>query len=127
MPFFFIALYDDVLQLLPGTLKKQTFRVEDELYWENFEVFMANYDAFRTNLLIDYGEEQTTLSKLYPGALGRPETKNIVVKLKKLSVFHAQGRFPITSSIDKYNAKEIEWKKLGVSVINGQSVQFGDF
>ncbi|KAG0058606.1 hypothetical protein BGZ92_007126, partial [Podila epicladia] len=62
--------------------------------WGFLERVIAEYEALRTNLLIDDGREVATLGDIYQGALGRAETLDRTVKLKKLSVVTAAHRFP---------------------------------
>jgi hypothetical protein len=71
--------------------------------------FVANYDAFRTNLLIKRGKKSARLDKLYRGAYGTKSTLNIKVKLKELSVCCAKEQFPCTKLADKESPNSINW------------------
>ncbi|RGB42311.1 hypothetical protein C1646_662393 [Rhizophagus diaphanus] len=124
MPFFFICIYNDSLNIVNKELEK-VFQVQNDMYWQSWETFVANYDAFRTNLLIKRGKESARLSELYRGAYGTPPTLNIKVKLKELSVCYAGQQFPCKELTDK-ESNSIDWAKGGNVIINGASAEWGD-
>ncbi|POG66449.1 hypothetical protein GLOIN_2v1656427 [Rhizophagus irregularis DAOM 181602=DAOM 197198] len=71
------------------------------MYWQSWEIFVANYDAFRTNLLIKRGKKSARLGELYRGAHGTQTTLNIEVELKELTVCYAKEQLPCVKPMDK--------------------------
>ncbi|PKY51439.1 hypothetical protein RhiirA4_468482 [Rhizophagus irregularis] len=100
MPFFFICLYNDKLKIVDRELE-EVFPVQNEMYWQSWEIFVANYDAFRTNLLIKRGKKSARLGELYRGAHGTQTTLNIEVELKELTVCYAKEQLPCVKPMDK--------------------------
>ncbi|RGB22845.1 hypothetical protein C1646_677547 [Rhizophagus diaphanus] len=125
MPFYFICIYNDVLCIVNPTLVK-TFYV-DRMYWEEWEVFVAYHEAFRTNLAISMGKTTMTLRELYPNADELDVYFDMSVKLKPLRVCKANEQFPITNSLtEKSDGKKINWQSGDVVVINGSGAPFAD-
>ncbi|KAF9971211.1 hypothetical protein BGZ73_005894 [Actinomortierella ambigua] len=82
-------------------------------------------EALRTNLLIDGGRKEVTLRDIYKGALGRAETLDITVKLKRLSVVKATHQFPKMGGL--YIAgKEQDWRSGNIVVNNADGTSFAD-
>jgi hypothetical protein len=125
MPFFFIALYNDRLKIVSRQLE-EVFRVQNEMLWESWEIFVANYDAFRTNLLIKREKKSARLSELYCGAYGTQSTLDIEVELKELSVCSAKEQFPCNKLTDKKSSESIDWVKGENVIVNGASASWGD-
>jgi len=98
--------------------------------WQDWELFVAYYEAFRTNLLIERGKYTVRLEELYRGICGTEYVKNIEVRLKKLSVCQAQEQFPCLSDLtEKGSAKSIPWEEGEVVIVNGVngvSAKWGD-
>jgi hypothetical protein len=103
MPFFFICIYNDKLKVVNRELE-EVFRVQ------SWETFVANYDAFRTNLLIKRGKKSARLNELYRGAHGTQSTLNIEVELKELMKL-----------TDKESSNSIDWVKSENVIVNGTS------
>ncbi|RGB42522.1 hypothetical protein C1646_750848 [Rhizophagus diaphanus] len=118
MPFFFIALYNDRLKIVSRQLE-EVFWVQNEILWESWEIFVANYDAFRTNLLIKHKKKLAHLSELYCDAYGTQSTLNIEVELKELSVCSAKEQFPCNKLTDKKLSESIDWVKGENIIVNG--------
>ncbi|UZO28612.1 uncharacterized protein OCT59_022129 [Rhizophagus irregularis] len=110
MPFFFVCLYNDKLKIVEFSLE-ETFRVQNTMHWQDWELFVAQYEAFRTNLLMERGKRTVHLVELYHGVFGTVSTKNIEVRLKKLSVCQAQEQFPCLKLTEKGTAKSIPSRK----------------
>ncbi|GBB93766.1 hypothetical protein RclHR1_22280002 [Rhizophagus clarus] len=125
MPFFFICLYNDKLKIVDFNLE-ETFRVQNTMHWQDWELFVAHYEAFRTNLLMERGNRTVHLEELYRGVFGTVPAKNIEVRLKKLSVRQAQEQFPCSKLTEKGSAKSIPWEGGEVVVVNGASAEWGD-
>ncbi|POG79997.1 hypothetical protein GLOIN_2v414786 [Rhizophagus irregularis DAOM 181602=DAOM 197198] len=125
MPFFFVCLYNDKLKIVEFSLE-ETFRVQNTMHWQDWELFVAQYEAFRTNLLMERGKRTVHLVELYHGVFGTVSTKNIEVRLKKLSVCQAQEQFPCLKLTEKGTAKSIPWEEGEVVVVNGASAEWGD-
>ncbi|PKC73834.1 hypothetical protein RhiirA1_450737 [Rhizophagus irregularis] len=88
-------------------------------------IFVAIYDAFRTNLLIKCEKESARLNELYSGAYGTQSTLNIEVELKELSVCCARQQFPCVELTDK-KSNSIDWAKGENVIINGTSAKWTD-
>ncbi|GBC51889.2 hypothetical protein GLOIN_2v414785 [Rhizophagus irregularis DAOM 181602=DAOM 197198] len=125
MPFFFVCLYNDKLKIVEFSLE-ETFRVQNTMHWQDWELFVAQYEAFRTNLLMERGKRTVHLVELYHGVFGTVSTKNIEVRLKKLSVCQAQEQFPCLKLTEKGTAKSIPWEEGEVVVVNGASAEWRD-
>jgi hypothetical protein len=54
MPFYFICLYNEVLDLVDPQLIKKLF--EENIYWQEWEKFVTYHETFRTNLAIRLGK-----------------------------------------------------------------------
>ncbi|PKC60203.1 hypothetical protein RhiirA1_399369 [Rhizophagus irregularis] len=124
MPFFFICIYNDCLNIVNKDLEK-VFQVQNDMYWQSWETFVANYDAFRTNLLIKCGKESARLSELYRGTYGTQSTLDIEVELKELSVCCAKQQFPCVELTDK-KSNSIDWVKGENVIVNGTSALWED-
>ncbi|CAG8575804.1 3876_t:CDS:2 [Acaulospora morrowiae] len=122
MPFFFICLYNDKLKIIDFNLE-ETLRVQNSMHWE---LFVAYYDAFRTNLLVKRGKHTVRLGELYSGAYGTELAKNFEVRLKKVSVRRAQEQFPCLKLTEKDSAKPIPWEEGEDVIVNGGSAKWGD-
>ncbi|GBB83569.1 hypothetical protein RclHR1_10260012, partial [Rhizophagus clarus] len=125
MPFFFVCLYNDKLKIVDFSLE-ETFRVQNTMHWQDCELFVAHYEAFRTNLLMERGKRTVHLKELYRGVFGTVSAKNIEVRLKKLSVCQAQEQFPCLKLTEKGTTKSIPWEEGEVVVVNGASAKWGD-
>ncbi|GBB88719.1 hypothetical protein RclHR1_01530007 [Rhizophagus clarus] len=121
MPFYFICLYNDVLDIVDPQLTKMLF--EGNIYWQEWEKFVAYNEAFRTNLKIRLGKTHIKLQELYPCASELDEYFNYTVKLKELHVYESSEQFPTTTTelTNKSNGEKINWKSGNVVVINGKS------
>jgi hypothetical protein len=89
--------------------------------------FVANYDEFRTNLLIKLGRKSARLDELYRGAYGTQSILNIEVKLKELSVCYAKEQFSCKKLTDKESSNSIDWVKGENVIVNGASSAWGGF
>nr|CAG8493793.1 670_t:CDS:2 [Entrophospora candida] len=125
MPFFFLCIYNNILRIVQGPLEK-TFYINNIMYWQEWEQFVAHHEVFRTNLFIKRGIQTLHLQELYHGAYGKNSTLDIVVKLKELSVYQANEQFPSLKLTKKTDNQMIDWEEGNVLVINGKSAQFGD-
>ncbi|KAF9432465.1 hypothetical protein BGZ76_010776 [Entomortierella beljakovae] len=123
MPFFFICLYNDTLRVVDCKLE-DAFRIHYDMHWQDWELFVAHFEAFRNNLLIELGTRETTLSELYHNVKGTEATMSTVVHLQKLSVRRAREQFPSLILTDK-EGKPIEWDKGDSVIVNGASAPWG--
>ncbi|PKY54238.1 hypothetical protein RhiirA4_472922 [Rhizophagus irregularis] len=83
MPFFFVIFYNNILRITPIELG-ETFNVNYSMRWE---LFVAHYEAFISNMLIVCeNKSEATLKELYRGAHRKYVTLNKTVKLKHLNV-----------------------------------------
>ncbi|CAB4487556.1 unnamed protein product [Rhizophagus irregularis] len=125
MPFYFICLYNDVLCIVKPTLVRKFY--DERMYWEEWEVFVAYHEAFRTNLAIKMGKTTMTLRELYPNADELDVNFDMSVELKPLCVCKANEQFPHTNPLtEKHDGKIIDWQNGNVVVINGSSAPFAD-
>jgi len=124
LPFLFIYLYNKVLRIVDGSLA-ESFYPKRGTYWQAWEVFLAEFEAFRNNLLIHMGKETLQLRDIYRGAYGSEKTLNRHVKLFNLSVAQSRQQFPRTMLIFDDHGKLLDWKN-NVVVINGTSAPFSD-
>ena len=125
MPFLFVSIYNDILKIVDLELTK-AFQVQNTMYWQGWELFVAYYEAFRTNLLIKRGKNTVCLKELYRGVYETESVKNLEVKLKKLSVRQAVEQFPCPKLTEKDTAKPIPWEEGEVVIVNGASTKWGD-
>ncbi|KAF9936090.1 hypothetical protein BGZ65_002758 [Modicella reniformis] len=91
-----------------------------------WEQFVAYYEAFRNNLLIDLGCNTVKLSEVYPGAYGTSTTLGLEVKLQRLSVCQSQERFPRAKLTEKSAGETISWEKGEAVIVNGAGASWGD-
>jgi hypothetical protein len=126
MPFYFIYLYNEILDLVDPELTKKLFK--ENMYWQEWEKFVAYHEAFRTNLMMRLGKTQMKLQKLYPCASESDPYFDYTVKLKKLHVREASEQFPNKTMklTDKFTGEQINWKSGEAVVINGKSAQSAD-
>ncbi|PKY35440.1 hypothetical protein RhiirB3_533186 [Rhizophagus irregularis] len=125
MPFYFIYLYNDILCIVKPTLVHLFY--DERMYWEEWEVFVAYHEAFRTNLAIKMGKTTMTLRELYPNADKLDVDFDVSVELKPLRVCEANEQFPHTNPLtEKHDGKIIDWQSGNVVVINGSSAPFAD-
>ncbi|GJJ68054.1 hypothetical protein EMPS_00400 [Entomortierella parvispora] len=110
IPFFFLFRYNRVVEQVQSLLKM--IFLQD---WESsrgskfFEGIVADFEALRTNLLFA-DCETATIGEIYPGAMGRPETLNRIVKLKELSAVTLTHRFPESGRPTVAGEQELEWR-----------------
>jgi hypothetical protein len=124
LPFLFVHLYNQVLKIVDGSLA-ESFYPKQGTYWQAWEVFLAEFEAFHNNLLIRMGKKTLQLRDIYRGAYGSEETLNQHIKLFDLSVAQSKQQFPKKMSIYDNHGKLIDWKN-NIVVINGASASFGD-
>ncbi|CAG8501413.1 8858_t:CDS:2 [Funneliformis caledonium] len=98
MPFFFISIYNDILRIVDSDLTKKVFQDDSSMYWQEWEVFVAHHEAFRTNLAIRMGYEKLSFWELYPANMKLTTKRN----------------------------EQIDWKNGDVVVLNGKSAEFAD-
>ncbi|KAG0050077.1 hypothetical protein BGZ83_005162 [Gryganskiella cystojenkinii] len=126
MPLFFVCLYNDILHVVDFGIQER-LRVQSEMHLQDWEMFVAYFQVFRNNLLIDLGHQTANLSELYPSAFGTPNTLNLEVKLERLSVRQAKEQFPSRTLNDRTTAEAIEYGKFGKNAtVNGKSAACGD-
>ncbi|CAG8452323.1 1258_t:CDS:2 [Funneliformis caledonium] len=75
MPFFFVCLYNDKLKIVDFSFE-ETFRMQNTMHWQDWELFVTLYETFRTNLLMERGKRTVHL-ELYRGVFGAVSAKNI--------------------------------------------------
>ncbi|KAF9377280.1 hypothetical protein BGX21_003222 [Mortierella sp. AD011] len=127
IPFFFLHLYNTAIEEIRNRLGSAFLHdwVQDR-EWGFFEHMIAEYEALRTNLLIDGGRNTATLGDIYQGAIGNAKTLGRTVILKKLSVVDAAHRFPESGPL-RFGTPErdADWMS-GVVIKNAAGAQFGD-
>jgi hypothetical protein len=125
IPFFFLHLYNTVIELVRSRLGLAFLHdgVEDR-EWGFLGRMIAEYEGPLTNLLIGDGREAATLGEIYQGAIGRAETLGHIVKLKKLLVVKAADRFPESGGLT-VGDQERDWRS-GLVIKNANGAQFGD-
>ncbi|KAG0318650.1 hypothetical protein BG000_004105 [Podila horticola] len=124
IPYFFLHIYNqatDVIQNCLGIAFAQNWQ---RCEWRFFEDFVAEYETLRTNLLIADARDTSTLKDIYRGALGREETLNRTVKLRKLSSpVEADHWFPRTKLT--VGGKERDWRS-NIVIKNCAGAPFAD-
>ncbi|CAI2163645.1 12433_t:CDS:2 [Funneliformis geosporum] len=125
MPFYFIYIYNTWLNIIPATIHK-TFQPDSKMAWDTWEIFVANYEIFRNNLLVELEHyKEIPLRKFYRGAIGKDSVLNIWIRLEKLDLCDAKNQFPKTGL--PINRSNNEVMKLdGLVFINGHSAKFAD-
>ncbi|CAI2187878.1 11464_t:CDS:2 [Funneliformis geosporum] len=106
MPFYFIYIYNIWLNTIPTTIHKM-FQPESQMAWDTWEKFVANYEVFRNNILVELEKHKDgiSLKEFYRGAIGKVSVLNIWVRLEKLELF---------MDLD------------GLVIVNGYSAPFAD-
>ncbi|CAB5384651.1 unnamed protein product [Rhizophagus irregularis] len=107
MPFYFIYIYNMWLNTIPTTIHKM-FLPELQMAWDTWEKFVANYEVFCNNILVELKKykEGISLKDFYHGAIGKVSVLNIRVRLEKLELCEAKNQFPKTGlPINRLNNK----------------------
>ncbi|KAG0247257.1 hypothetical protein DFQ27_002320, partial [Actinomortierella ambigua] len=126
IPFFFLNIYNTVIGEVRNTLGSAFLHDWGEgREWRFFERIIAEYEALRTNFLINGDQKEATLRNIYKGAFGRAETLDITVKLKGLSVVKAEHRFPQMGGLSA-DGQERDWRSGDVVVKNADGASFAD-
>ncbi|KAF9967355.1 hypothetical protein BGZ73_000572 [Actinomortierella ambigua] len=127
IPHFFLHIYNTVIDEVRNYLGVAFVHNWEEGHeWKFFEHIIAEYEALRTKLLIEGGCNVATLGSIYKGAVGLPETSNITVKLKELSVVTAAHRFPRRGEALVVDGQDQDWRSDSVVVKNADGVSFAD-
>jgi len=141
LPFVFLHLYNEVLQVVRGSLVA-SFSPTHEMQWQEWEFFLAEFEVFRNSLLVHLGHDIIKLGEIYRGAYGHNDTLNRDIKLSNLDVIKIDQQFPPTDHRVKQKMEErkvnikdwqpndkygdpVDWKN-GHVVINGKNAPFGD-
>jgi hypothetical protein len=126
MPFFFVVLYNNILRIITIELG-DIFKVNYSMHWQDWELFVAHYEAFINNMLIvRENKSEATFRKLYCGAYGKDSTLNRTVKLKQLKVCQSLEQFPCLNLSGKFDNKPIKWEEGNDIVVNGKGAPFGN-
>ncbi|KAF9984581.1 hypothetical protein BGZ65_000110 [Modicella reniformis] len=95
IPYFFLRIYNNATRVITGDLDYAFLRNWNEQRdWAYFERFIAAYEVFRTNFLVDCSDTDMKLRDFYQGALGHQTTLDRDVRLKKVTLMEAAHRFP---------------------------------
>ncbi|CAG8637471.1 10234_t:CDS:2, partial [Paraglomus occultum] len=71
IPFFFLYLYNNVIRDIQDNLEFAfLMNWKSNREWKYFEQFIAEYEVYRTNLLVSHGYKTMTLGEIYQGAIG---------------------------------------------------------
>ncbi|GBB90547.1 hypothetical protein RclHR1_17530005 [Rhizophagus clarus] len=122
MPFFFICLYNDKLKIMDFNLE-ETLWVQNAMHWQDWEFFLAYYEAFYINLLIKCKNRAVRLGELYHSVNRTESAKNIEVKLKKLTLCQANEQFLCSKLTEKGSSKSISWEEGKAVIVNGVSAK----
>ncbi|POG60809.1 hypothetical protein GLOIN_2v1709692 [Rhizophagus irregularis DAOM 181602=DAOM 197198] len=115
MPFFFVCIYNDILKIVD---------VNNNMYWQEWELFVAHHISFYVNLAIKMGKNELSLRNLHPGAYGTKENLDIVMKLKELGIYKSREQFPLNLNLT--HGSEIPWNNGHCVVVNGTSAESSD-
>ncbi|PKY38663.1 hypothetical protein RhiirA4_155763 [Rhizophagus irregularis] len=118
MPFFFVCIYNDILEIIDVELMKAFSVNNNNMYWQEWELFVAHHISFRVNLAIKMGGNELSLRNLHPGAYGTKENLDIVMKLKELNIYKSQ--FPL--NLNLINSDD-RWNNGHCVVVNGTSAE----
>src|SRR5690242_10440580 len=102
LPMYFVALYNEVLDILTTRLMSSYFynTSYNEGDWEHF---IAHHIAFTNNLQLGSGNTEVTLGKIFTGAYcASPEILNLRIKLRVLDVCASSTQFPTPDPIDRH-------------------------
>ncbi|CAJ0831279.1 1279_t:CDS:1 [Entrophospora sp. SA101] len=101
MPFYFFYLYNMEINIAPAILHTK-FQPNSNIYWEEWENFVAQFEVFHNNLLVDMGTKEIKLHDYYCGGIGRDNILDIRIKLEKLNnICIAKNQFPKKWSTNK--------------------------
>ncbi|CAH1768431.1 1180_t:CDS:2, partial [Entrophospora sp. SA101] len=68
MPFYFFYLYNMEINIAPAILHTK-FQPNSNIYWEEWENFVAQFEVFHNNLLVDMGTKEIKLHDYYCGGI----------------------------------------------------------
>lgn len=127
MPFIFISLYDDALNILPAVLKA-TFSQDKVVHWQDWEIFNAHFEAFITNFYVGMGIQGARLGEIFYAAFGTDTTLQTYVQLKPIEMLpNLVHWFPSKQLvINKETGKTVQWETGTVILVNAKGAPFGD-
>ncbi|GES73716.1 hypothetical protein GLOIN_2v1720049 [Rhizophagus clarus] len=125
MPFYFVYLYNLELNIAPGILHGK-FQPDPNMCWHEWERFVAQFEVFYNNLLLDIGIEEISLRDYYRGAFGKKNILDIRIRLKKLDICEIKNQFPKTSQLIRRVDNTIMSLESDYVFINGNSASFAD-
>ncbi|CAJ0752763.1 19615_t:CDS:2, partial [Entrophospora sp. SA101] len=124
MPLIFLYLYNQVLHMATNILDG-IFTPHFMLQWQDWECFVAEFEAFHNNVLIELGKEVQSLREIYRGAYGHKNTLELRIKLRPLTVRRIREQFPCLKLSDSIDFNEVDWKSNSI-IINGWAAPFAD-
>ncbi|KAK3817757.1 MAG: hypothetical protein J3Q66DRAFT_190071 [Benniella sp.] len=125
IPYFFLYLYNTVTQDVGSLLSSAFLKNWEQLQgWRFFETLIAEYEVFRTNLIIGGGSKTASLKEIYQGAFGRTETLDRTVNLRELTHVKADHRFPENGPL--VVKKEAKAWDSNMVIENAAGAKFGD-
>ncbi|CAJ0626506.1 16527_t:CDS:2 [Entrophospora sp. SA101] len=127
MPFYFFYLYNMELNIAPAILHKK-FQPNSDMYWEEWENFVAQFEVIHNNLLVDMGTKEIKLRDYYCGGIGRDDILDIQIKLEKLNnICIAKNQFPKSGQpIRSSDNFEMSFESNDILFINGKAAPFAD-
>ncbi|CAG8713521.1 2171_t:CDS:2, partial [Ambispora leptoticha] len=123
VPPIFINLYIRGLSPLTSTLK-MSFLPGWKMEWNGFEIFVAEYVAFRINALLRLGHKTVALKNIFRGAYGSSTLLNKKVELRNTTVKQLRNKFPMTASATDKQFENVDIKS-GM-IVNGDKAPFAD-
>ncbi|KAG0208983.1 hypothetical protein B0O80DRAFT_496941 [Mortierella sp. GBAus27b] len=125
IPFFFLNIYNSAITEIQSLLFSAFLKDWEQFHgWRFFETIIAEYEVFRTGLIIGGGSKTASLKEIYQGAFGRTKTLDRTVNLRELTHVQADYRFPEGGPL-VVKGKEKAWD-LNMVIENAAGAQFGD-
>jgi hypothetical protein len=123
VPPIFIDIYIRALRSLTGTLRK-SFLPGWVMEWNSFEIFVAEYVAFRINALLRLGHKTVALKNIFRDAYGSTTLLGRKVELRNITVNQLCNKFPTTTSFTSKQLEIVDFKS-GM-IVNGDKAPFAD-
>ncbi|CAG8658755.1 6016_t:CDS:2, partial [Ambispora leptoticha] len=123
VPPIFINIYIRALSPPTSTLK-MSFLPGWAMEWKGFEIFVAEYVAFRISALFRLGHKTVALKNIFRGAYGSSTLLNKKVELRNTTVKQLRNKFPMTASATDKQFENVDIKS-GM-IVNGDKASFAD-
>ena len=114
------------LNIAPGILHTK-FQPNSDMYWKEWENFVAQFEVFHNNLLVDMGTKEIKLCDYYHGGIGKDNILDIWIKLEKLNnICIAKNQFPKSGQPRSSDNFKMTFESNDILFINGKTAPFAD-